>query len=343
MRIPAQSALGFGRVSQQLVHLGGAEVLRIHLDKHFSGRLVDAFLIDALALPLQFDAGVMEGQSAELPYRVALARGDDVVVGLVLLQDEPHALHIVARVTPVTQGIEVTQVEFVLQAVGDACGGNGNLACDEGLAAALALMIEQDAVGAEHAVTLAVVLHDPERVQFCATVGAAGIERCGLALGHLLHLAVEFAGTCLIDARHVLAAGDAHGLDKAQRAHSVGLGRVFRHVKRHLHVALCRQVVNLVGLGLLDDADERTAVGHVAVVQVDEALLFHVAHPLVKVQVLDAARVETAAAADDAVHLIAFLQQEFCQIGAVLSRDARDEGDFLLALVHCVIKRYPER
>ena len=67
VRVPAQHTLGLGGVAQQLVHLGGAEVLRVHLDEHLARGAVDAFLVDALALPLQFDAGMAEGQGAELP------------------------------------------------------------------------------------------------------------------------------------------------------------------------------------------------------------------------------------------------------------------------------------
>ena len=99
-------------------------------------------------------------------------------------------------------------------------------------------------------------------------------------------------------------------------------------------MALSREVVDFVGLGLLDDADERTAVGHVAIVQVDESALLHIAHPLVEVEMLDAPGVETAASAQDAVHLIALVQQELGQIGSVLARYARDEGDFLAVIVH---------
>ena len=36
-------------------------------------------------------------------------------------------------------------------------------------------------------------------------------------------------------------------------------------------------------------------------------------------------------AADDAVHVITFVQQEFCQIRTVLSCNARDEGNVLFA------------
>jgi len=45
----------------------------------------------------------------------------------------------------------------------------------------------------------------------------------------------------------------------------------------------------------------------------------------VLVQVVDAVGVEQAGAALDAVHLVALVQQQFGQVGAVL---AGDEGDF---------------
>ena len=48
----------------------------------------------------------------------------------------------------------------------------------------------------------------------------------------------------------------------------------------------------------------------------------------VLVQVVDAAGVEGGGAADDAVHLVAFGQQLFGQVGAVLAGDAGEEGFF---------------
>ena len=53
--------------------------------------------------------------------------------------------------------------------------------------------------------------------------------------------------------------------------------------------------------------------------QVHQSLLLHVPDPFVQVQVLDAARVEAAAATQDAMDFIAFLDQEFGEEGAVLA------------------------
>ena len=200
---------------------------------------------------------MMEGQRAELAHGVVFACGNHEIVGLGLLQDEPHALDVVAGITPVAQGVEVTQIELVLLTLGNTCGGERNLARHEGLAAALTLVVEQDAVAAIHAIRLAVVLHDPEAVELGHGIGRTRIERRGFRLRHFLHLAVELGGAGLIDATLVLQSADAYGLQQAEHAHGIGIGRVFRHIERNLHVALCGQVVDLGGLRLADDADER--------------------------------------------------------------------------------------
>ncbi len=114
---------------------------------------------------------------------------------------------------------------------------------------------------------------------------------------------------------------NAHRLEQAQRAQGVGVGGVLGGLEAHLHVGLRGQVVDLVGLGLLDDADEVGRVGQVAVVH-EEA---HARLVRVVVEVVDAVGVEQAGAALDAVHDVALVEQELGQVGAVLPGDAGDE------------------
>jgi hypothetical protein len=90
-------------------------------------------------------------------------------------------------------------------------------------------------------------------------------------------------------------------------------------------MALGTQVVDLVGLHLLDDAGQVAGVAQVAIVQLEAGIvnvrvLVDVVHPL---------GVERAGAALDAVHDVAFLQQQFSQVAAVLAGDAGNEGDFI--------------
>lgn len=46
----------------------------------------------------------------------------------------------------------------------------------------------------------------------------------------------------------------SYRLKQAQSSDGVGVGSVFRHFKRHFHMALCRKIVDFIRLQLLNDA-----------------------------------------------------------------------------------------
>ncbi len=73
-----------------------------------------------------------------------------------------------------------------------------------------------------------------------------------------------------------------------QRAERVGIGGVFGRLERHPDVALRRQIVDLVRLHLLDDADQIGGIGQVAIVQVQP----HAALVRILVEMIDAIGVE---------------------------------------------------
>ena len=154
----------------------------------------------------------MESQRGELTYGVLLAGGDDEVLRCLVLQDQPHALDIVLGVAPVTTAGEVAEIELVLLALLDACGSQCDLACDEGLAAALALVVEENAVAGKHIVGVAILLHDPEAILLGHGIGRIRMERRVLVLRHLFHLAIELGGGSLIDAAAVRETQLTYGL-----------------------------------------------------------------------------------------------------------------------------------
>ena len=190
--VPAEAPFGFGGVTPEVDDVGGTVEVGADFDEDAAGGGVDTFLVGAFAFPAQFDAGAAEGELAEFAHGVLFAGGDDEVFGLVLLQDEPHAFNVVFGVAPVAQRAEVAEVELVLLALGDAGGGEGDLARHEGLAAAFALVVEEDAGAGVHAVCLAVFLDDPKAVEFGDGVGGVWVEGGVLVLGHFLDFAVKF-------------------------------------------------------------------------------------------------------------------------------------------------------
>src|SRR5680860_1150830 len=117
-RLPPQDALGLGRISSEEVDLGRPVVARIDLD---------------VTLPVE--PHMCESKLRKLSDRVRLAGCDHEVVGLVVLQHHPHCLDVLGRIAPVPAGIEISEVELVLQAGLDASNGPGDLASHERLPA----------------------------------------------------------------------------------------------------------------------------------------------------------------------------------------------------------------
>ena len=99
------------------------------------------------------------------------------------------------------------------------------------------------------------------------------------------------------------------------------VARVLRDVERDTHVRLRAEVVDLVGLELVEQPHEARRVRQVGVVQEElDPLLVRVA-----VEVVDALGVERRRAADEAVDLVALVEQLLGEERAVLPGDAGDE------------------
>ncbi len=89
-------------------------------------------------------------------------------------------------------------------------------------------------------------------------------------------------------------------------------------------MALGGEIVDLVGLNLLDDADQVGRVGQVAVMH-EEA---DVRLVRVLVEMIDPVGIDERGTALDAVDDIALAEQEFGEKRAILTGDAGDERDF---------------
>ena len=120
----------------------------------------------------------------------------------------------------------------------------------------------------------------------------------------------------MVKARPLFAAENADCLQKPERTNSIGVRCVFRCLERDLHVRLSRQIIDLVGLGFLDDTNQVCRVRNVAIMQMKPYPLF----VRIVVEVIDTRRVERGGASLYSMHNIALGQQQFCQIGPVLPR-----------------------
>ena len=86
----------------------------------------------------------MESQLGELTDRVLLTGSNDEILWLLCLENQPHALYVILRITPVAERIQVTEIELALLALLDTGCSQRNLAGNESLATALTLMVEEN-------------------------------------------------------------------------------------------------------------------------------------------------------------------------------------------------------
>ncbi len=198
------------------------------------------------------------------------------------------------------------------QAVLDRGRMPGDLARHELQPAARDLVIEQDSRRRVQVIRLAVVDRDEVSVGLGNAVGRARVERRRLGLRDLEHLAEHLARGGLVEAR--LGAHFAHRLEHARDADAGELGGQRRLDPRHRDERHRGQVVDLGRLGRAQGVDERALVEQVALVQRDAVA-----------DLLDAVELLGRGTADHAVDLVALLEQQFGQVGAVLAGDAGDE------------------
>src|SRR5262249_7303316 len=115
--------------------------------------------------------------------------------------------------TPVSLGIQITQVEPALKATFDGRNGARYFACYESFPPDRRLVVEQNAVGGVHVVGLPVVDRDPIGVELCHRVRASRIELRQLTSRRVLHRSEQLRGRGLIKADTVLHLEDADGVE----------------------------------------------------------------------------------------------------------------------------------
>src|SRR5262249_28586446 len=162
---PAESCAGLCRVSDQEIHLGGTN---------------ESLIDDDVLLPIEANPG--KGNLAELLDSVALLSGDEVVVGMRLLEHPPDCVDVVAGKSPVAMRIQVAHRQRPLQAELDPGRSVGDLARDELEASSGRLVVEEDPAHRVEAEALPVVHGDVVAVDLRDPVRRPWIERGELGL-----------------------------------------------------------------------------------------------------------------------------------------------------------------
>merc|ERR1719199_537081 len=231
--LPSDLLLGLGGIAEEKFDLSGAEVLGIDFNQDAILIVgINTNLVDGAGLALPLDGSANNGECTldELANGVGLSGGQDVVIGLLLLEHAPHTLNVVA-------------------------------------ATAGTLVVKEDAVGNVHAVGLTVVDKDPEGVLLGNGVGRAGVEGGGLGLRDLLNLSVKLGGGGLVEADLLLHAASADGIEHTEDTNAVGVSGVLGHIEGNLDVGHGTEVVDFGGADLGDDGDQVGGIAEIAVVK----------------------------------------------------------------------------
>jgi len=107
--------------------------------------------LEAVPAPHYLEPCVAERHGHEIAYRHSLSRSEDIVVGLWLLKNKPHAFHVILCMSPVAPCIEVAKIEFLLKPVLDSCSRPRNLSRHEGFPSDRRFVVEKNAVAGMHA------------------------------------------------------------------------------------------------------------------------------------------------------------------------------------------------
>ena len=161
-------------------------------------------------------------------------------------------------------------------------------------------------------VALAVVHRDPVAVDLGDAVGAARVERRQLGLGRFADLAEHLRRARLVEAD--LRVDEPDRVEHPGHAESGRLAGEDRLAERRLDEGLRRQVVELIGLALAQDVDDRDLVKHLARDECDAVL-----------DVRDALERDRARPADHAEHLVALVEEELREVRTVLPGYTGDE------------------
>ena len=111
--------------------------------------------------------------------------------------------------------------------------------------------------------------------------------------------------------------GQLNRFQHPQDTQSIHIPRVFRDIKADLHMALCRKIVNLIRLNPPHNRLNAAGVRKISIMELD--LIQNMINPL---------RIHRRSSPGHPVHLVSFFQQQFRQIGPVLSGNPRNQRFF---------------
>ena len=177
------------------------------------------------------------------------AGANDIIIGIILLQDLPHCLHVFGCITPIAPRVQIAEIERVFPASENRGHAARDLARHKGLAAPRTLVIEQDAARGVETITLPVNPGYRMRINLGRSVRASRLKHGRFALR-------RWSGAEHFRTRRLIKPGlrpaAADGFEQPHRAEASDVTCVFGNIEAYFHMALCCEMVQLVRCKAVD-------------------------------------------------------------------------------------------
>jgi hypothetical protein len=303
--LPTQQLFGFAGVTDKAFHFGGANVLGTGAD---------------VVVPRQPDR--TEGRIEQVCDAVILSGCQHIVFRRRMLHHSPHRLHILWRVAPISPARQASQRQVVGFSCDDRCHASGNFAGDERVASARRFVVVADRVAGKELVRFPIDLYHPCGKLFRHAVWRNRAKRRQFRLWRMIGLAEQLAAADVQKFRRLGKIADH--FQKPQGSHRGEFTRGFRNFEAEADMALTGEVIDFGGSEFDKQSPDGGDVVEIRVVKKQPLVVdFRVTG-----EVIDAASCRLAAATNQAMNRMAFVEQKFGEIRTVLASDTGDEGGF---------------
>ena len=157
--------------------------------------------------------------------------GNHKILRFILLQHQPHALHIILGIAPISQRRKISQIELLLFPLCNTSGGQCNLTSHKSLPSTFRFMVKQDTRTAEHIISLTILFDNPKSIELSHCIRAVWVEWSLFVLRNLFYLTIQLRCRSLINATSFGQTTLADGFKNAKHTGGIYIGCKFRGIE----------------------------------------------------------------------------------------------------------------
>lgn len=221
--------------------------------------------------------------------------------------------------SPITLGIQVSDIESLIETKINPSHSTSNLASYKCLTTNWWFMIEQYSITCIHTITLTIVDRNPICIHLCCSIWTPRIEWWFFRISCFWHIKTNSTKhlrcRCLIKSGFFIQSVDTNSLKKTKCADSISICSIFWHIKTHLHMRLCGEIIYLIWLYISYELDQICRIRHITIVEIEFCAFFM----NILEKMIDSWCIQGWCSSLDSMNFISFFEKKLCKIGSVLS------------------------